>query len=128
MRARLICFLSVCLFLISSCADKKVRVADSVAPDGLVTAVYEKLYWGGAAGGTSHCVSLIRNSDGKEERCVLVGSSACVTGLSWMGDELIVTFYGGEFFENKRQSKFSMKYRSRAERLEDGRACMSEWR
>ncbi len=120
------------LFGLTACGQRKVEAERVASPDRLVIAVYEKYYFGGAAGGTGHCISIIRN-ESDERSCELLGSRVCITSLGWEDDVLLVKYHDGEFVRKAdtvsvpRHDGGSNQYHFRLIVDEGGEDCLSEW-
>jgi hypothetical protein len=117
---------------VGSCGDKIVDVATVPSPDGKVLAQYQKYYYGGAAGGTSHCISVMKAAGEDKKDCVLLGVSTCITKIHWQDHNLIVEYYLGEFARMTNEISFAdagerSTYRLIVKEVENGRPCLSEW-
>ncbi len=99
-------WVTISMLLLIACGDKVVPVSASVSPDGNVTALYKLHLFGGAAGGTGHCISIVPRV-GKEHGCALLGASVCITKIYWRENELIVEYHGGEFTRVTRKVSFT---------------------
>ena len=78
---------------LAACSDKVLPIKE-VHLQRNSTARYVKILYGGAAGGVTYCVNLVRNSHLYD--CVIAAVDIDSGDIEWDGKTLIFTYCGGE--------------------------------
>jgi len=83
----------VAVLVLAACdSENTVEVSRAVAPDGKVVAIYTRHFYGGAAGGTGHCVAIAGMDHSEDSGCIFLASHVSSLRLAWSGDVLYICY------------------------------------
>ena len=80
---------------VASCSDQVVPLQRFTSPDGVFTADYVKILYGGAAGGVTYCLNILDSDGSVLEDCALAAIHDPNVTFEWSGNELLACVDGG---------------------------------